>query len=434
MIQTIKDLEKEYNNEFLRTVLEPLNYPFFNVISLTYLDKILRFEKGMLKVVTEDREELKEILEYTIYQNKYKYTKLAESLLFDYNPIENYNMAETESFENNGSGTQSSNASYANGQQKEIVVNGERKTTDNIGERTETMLNGAKTESLKHGAVSETNVFGASMETDTTDYGTQTENNVESLGAKNVDISSTVGGGTDTKTTESLPQTVTTEEIVGGKTDTKTDTLGAKKSVVSSAVNSFDTENYNNLEQNTTNEDGVTNSTQNVFGGSTNNSTQTIGNTSSSESTVTADRNNTENRTESAVENSSTLTKNGYTDIAKKSVSEKTDTKNIAEYTDTNTTAESTDTKTTSSAVDSSTLSSTTDTITKDSFTNSETGSITKSDTESGERTLNRSGNIGVTTTQQMIQQERDIAKFSLEQIIIADIVENLCIRLWDLD
>lgn len=433
MIQTVKDLEKEYSNEFLKTVLEPMNYTFFNVVSLSYLDKILRLEKGLLKVVSEDKEELQEILEYTIYQNKYKYTKLAESLLLEYNPIENYNMVETENFENHGNGTQSSNASYTNGQQKETVVNGERTTTDNIGERSENMLNGAKSESLKHGAIAETNVLGASMETDTTNYGTQTETNLESLGAKNVDISSTVGGGTDTKTTESLPQTVTTEEIVGGKTDTKTDTLGAKKSVVSSAVNSFDTENYNNLEQNTTNEDGVTNSSQNVIGGSTNNTTQTIGNTSSSETNVIADRNNTENRTESAVENSNTLTKNGYTDISKKSVAEKTDTKNIAEYTDTNTTAEYTDTKTISSAVDSSVLSASTDTITKDSFTNNETGSITKSDTQSGERTLNRSGNIGITTTQQMIQQQRDIAVFSLEQIIIADIVENLCIRVWDL-
>lgn len=468
MIKTIRDLENEYGNTFLKTVLEPYNYSFFIPVSLEELDKILKLEKGSLRVITEDKEELEEILEYTMYLNKYKYTKLAESLLLEYNPIENYNMEESENFENTGTGSESRNTSFSNGEQKETIVTGERQNTNVLGERNETYLNGAKTETLKHGAVSETvqhgavtesvkhgavtetTVNGAVSENVSTDYGTQTETTAESLGQKQKNTTNVLGGGTDTKDISNSEQVNSSNESIGGKTDTKTDTLGLKNITVENAVNSFDTEVYNNLDKNITREDGVSNTYQNVTGSSQNSSQQTLGATTTQESTITGERTNTTMENESAVENTSTVTKNGYTDTTAKTVAERTDrkntgeytdttstaeytdTKNTGEYTDTNTTAEHTDSKTVDSVTDTNTTASSTDTVTKDSFTNTESDSVTKEDSQSGNRALTRKGNIGVTTTQQMIQQERDIAKFSLEQIIIADIVESLCIRLWD--
>lgn len=48
------------------------------------------------------------------------------------------------------------------------------------------------------------------------------------------------------------------------------------------------------------------------------------------------------------------------------------------------------------------------------------------------EHSLNRSGNIGVTTTQQMLEQERKVVQFSLVNEFYQDLVEQLCLQVWD--
>lgn len=52
---------------------------------------------------------------------------------------------------------------------------------------------------------------------------------------------------------------------------------------------------------------------------------------------------------------------------------------------------------------------------------------------ESGtiKRTLKTEGNIGVTTTQQMIQAERDIALFSIYDVIVESFKENFCLLVY---
>lgn len=44
------------------------------------------------------------------------------------------------------------------------------------------------------------------------------------------------------------------------------------------------------------------------------------------------------------------------------------------------------------------------------------------------DRKLERSGNIGVTTSQQMIQSERDVARFNFLRIVANDIIQTLCV------
>lgn len=46
-------------------------------------------------------------------------------------------------------------------------------------------------------------------------------------------------------------------------------------------------------------------------------------------------------------------------------------------------------------------------------------------------RTGTAKGNIGVTTTQQMIQQERDIAMFNIYNIIINEFINDFCVAVW---
>lgn len=43
-------------------------------------------------------------------------------------------------------------------------------------------------------------------------------------------------------------------------------------------------------------------------------------------------------------------------------------------------------------------------------------------------RDLERYGNIGVTTSQQMIQSERDLVRFNLVRIVANDIIQSICI------
>lgn len=55
--------------------------------------------------------------------------------------------------------------------------------------------------------------------------------------------------------------------------------------------------------------------------------------------------------------------------------------------------------------------------------TNKDSGTVT--------RVREEHGNIGVTTTQQMIKEEREIADFSLYQLIIDDFKERFCIMVY---
>ena len=65
-----------------------------------------------------------------------------------------------------------------------------------------------------------------------------------------------------------------------------------------------------------------------------------------------------------------------------------------------------------------------TDTTNRGSFVD-QVASGAREDTS--ERTLTRSGNVGVTTSQQMIESERDVADFSFVGIVVRDIVNEIC-------
>lgn len=67
------------------------------------------------------------------------------------------------------------------------------------------------------------------------------------------------------------------------------------------------------------------------------------------------------------------------------------------------------------------------------SRTESQTNTGTSSGTESGEVTRSRHeyGNIGVTTTQQMINEEREVVKFNIVNYIIEDFKQRFCILVY---
>lgn len=67
------------------------------------------------------------------------------------------------------------------------------------------------------------------------------------------------------------------------------------------------------------------------------------------------------------------------------------------------------------------------------SRTESQTNTGTSSGTESGEVTRSRHeyGNIGVTTTQQMINEEREVVKFNMVNYIIEDFKQRFCVLVY---
>lgn len=67
----------------------------------------------------------------------------------------------------------------------------------------------------------------------------------------------------------------------------------------------------------------------------------------------------------------------------------------------------------------------------KDTTTfNNLTDTEDKSETKKGERTLTRSGNIGITTSQQMVQSERDLL-LSVAKVIMFEVADEVFLRTW---
>lgn len=77
------------------------------------------------------------------------------------------------------------------------------------------------------------------------------------------------------------------------------------------------------------------------------------------------------------------------------------------------------------------------DTTENGSITNTETGKDTENENVNGGRTGQHTktgrahGNIGVTTSQQMIQSERDLVVFNLYDVIAESFIENFCLMVY---
>lgn len=63
--------------------------------------------------------------------------------------------------------------------------------------------------------------------------------------------------------------------------------------------------------------------------------------------------------------------------------------------------------------------------------TNNITSNSNSDDTDNSERTLHSRGNIGVTTTQQMIEQERKIAEFNIYDYIVQSFKNRFCLMVY---
>lgn len=71
------------------------------------------------------------------------------------------------------------------------------------------------------------------------------------------------------------------------------------------------------------------------------------------------------------------------------------------------------------------------DTTENGSITNTEKENVNDGRTEKHTRTGRAHGNIGVTTSQQMIQSERDLVVFNLYDVIAESFIENFCLMVY---
>ena len=71
------------------------------------------------------------------------------------------------------------------------------------------------------------------------------------------------------------------------------------------------------------------------------------------------------------------------------------------------------------------------DTTENSSITNTEKENVNDGRTEKHTRTGRAHGNIGVTTSQQMIQSERDLVVFNLYDVIAESFIENFCLMVY---
>ena len=71
------------------------------------------------------------------------------------------------------------------------------------------------------------------------------------------------------------------------------------------------------------------------------------------------------------------------------------------------------------------------DTTENGSITNTEKENVNDGRTGKHTRTGRAHGNIGVTTSQQMIQSERDLVVFNLYDVIAESFIENFCLMVY---
>ena len=65
------------------------------------------------------------------------------------------------------------------------------------------------------------------------------------------------------------------------------------------------------------------------------------------------------------------------------------------------------------------------------SITDADTGTINHDTSDSGTITTTRQGNIGVTSTQSLIQEQREVVKLNIIDVIIKDFADRFCLKVY---
>lgn len=292
-----------------------------------------------------------------LYMNKYKYNELYKTLFYEYNPLNNTEWKETQTF-----GKQVT--TDENGERNTDNVYGERgsETVSLYGEQLQTNSNGKREQTSDHGATQTTDVIAA-------------------------------------RTNQDVMAQQTTTDVVASRTNS--DTFGEQTHADASTIDKT-THKSNGYDSATSVPDGE--------------DTANIGE---------------RQRTDS-----------GYTDSH--TVGGGTDTHTIDAHTDTHTLGGGTDTHSAQAYTDKVTDAAVTDTVkneqhedtvtnTADSYTDTvkQYAATDKHTSDEYTNTIERAGNIGVTTSAQLIKEQRGIVDWSFWEVLYNDIIDEICLSIW---
>lgn len=421
---TLWKLNKGSRTPFLGSSEFLAQFPFMEEYLREYrrIDRDFITQKGFLAPVWNTQYEntnnailaqFKEDVEDLIFRNKNTYQRLYDLTKQEYNPIENYDRIEQTDDTTTDTNTRTSD--YGEGMEhfdygEKTTSNsyGARSQTDTHGAQTETMERGAQNQSTEYGAQNQNTVYGAQnqsteygAQTQSTEYGAQTVTN--DFGEHNTNISHGAqsqsmshGGHTDTHSIGSQSNS-SSHRVSGfnsGLTDDSSDTNNIGSRQDSDTIGAYTDTNSSQAYIDST-KDGA--------------HTDTVSNSSHTDTTS----NTTHTDTTSNAEHTDTVSNTAHTD-----------TTSSTAYTDKNINDEYVDTSAQEAYQDSINESAKSDVHT--------TGAKTDTHKDDGKTVYKHEarihGNIGVTTTAQMIEGERQLwMAFNFYKTIYDDIAKDLC-------
>lgn len=321
-----------------------------------------------------------------------KWSELWATLSYTYNPISNYDMTETETGE-----THNTTINTRTGNTNNIITDSTAHTgtikneSENIGNTEFTPIGEEELREDINGGESEI-LFKTGKETDKTTY-----------------------GGTETLDKNGSRNTSRTFTPQGQETESNT-----TQNTITNLTNDNKIFAFNTTQS-------PTSQNQNVQNGTTN----TTGNTTKS----FVNRIDTETLNETFTNYSESKGFTNRIDETEKTFTNRTDTKDLTYTNRYNINTKSFDNRKDITTVQDNNTNTETfnDTITKNG-SNTETSSLNDNGTLNGtnSRTLTRSGNIGVTTTQQMIQQQRELLLWDyFYKVVFPDIDKILTLSIY---
>lgn len=266
-------------------------------------------------------EDIQQHIKMMLFMNKYKYNELYKTLFYEYNPLNNTEWKETQTF-----GKQV--VTDENGERNTDNVYGERgsETVSLYGEQSQTNSNGKREQTSDHGAQQLTDVIASRTNSDA--FGEQTHTDASAIDkathkSNGYDSIEGVADGEDQTNIGQRQRTdseYTNSQTVGGGTDTHSSNAYVDKVTDAAVIDTVKNEQH---------EDTVTNTAE------------------------------------------------SYTDSVKQHA--------------------------------------VTDKHTNDEYTN----------------TIERAGNIGITTSAQLIREQRGIVDWSFWEVLYNDIIDEICLAIW---
>lgn len=420
--KTLNQTIPNWMNNGIFANLSSLNVPWKNDVSGKVLDmKYHGNHSGMKKISpllealsnddVIDNQNLTDIANILFEIYNKPWTKLYATMSLEYNPIENYRMVETEVVNGTNTGTVETDNNVTYGKQNDV-----NETSANTG----TVETDNNVTYGKQNAVDETSANTGTVETDNNvTYGKQNAVDETSDNTGTVSDNTTLTKNTVQTTTNNLTDTLNnTVEELPEEVITKN---SSNSNTSQDSVFGFDSVDAVNTDK--TVDNGSVEDTETHSGKNTTTTEQSATKTGTVEISDTGTDTTASTRTDDLHSTKSYTDKSSGTDTTKETRTD--DLHSTKSYTDK------------SSGTDTTKETRTDDLHYTKSYTDSSSGTDTSKEKRTDDlenhtdRTLTRSGNIGVTTSQQMIESERQLWLWKYFDIIFKDVDSLLTIDIY---